>query len=62
MKLQVDYCWKDNNAPKGYLKGSITYPRNPRKTVESEIARVMKAAEEKEKKPLIVVGFIEYGS
>jgi len=58
--LCVEYAFKNENATCGYTAGRLTYPRNPQKELASEITRVLKAAEEKEKKPLIFVGYILY--
>jgi len=61
MRLKVDYCFKNEHATCGFTSGSIDYPRNPRKETASEVMRLLEAASEKEKKPVILVGFYEYG-
>lgn len=61
-RLIVEYTFKNDNAQTGYSKGRLDYPRNPNKHTAAEVERIMKAAEQKENKPVILVGFIEYGS
>jgi len=59
-RLSVDYCFKNENAQCGYVRGNVTYPRNPNKTLGSELERLLKAAEEKEKQTIIFIGYVLY--
>lgn len=58
--LEVEYCFRNEVARCGFTKGHITMERNPRKVVEFEVERILKVAEEKEKNPVIFIGYVLY--
>ena len=61
MRINVEYCFPNENATCGYTKGKIDYPKNPRKTTGSEVCRLLAAAAEKEKRPVIFIAYNLYG-
>ena len=56
----VSYCFENPESKSGFTTKSLTQQYNPRKEMAYNLERVFKAAEETEKKPIILVGFITF--
>lgn len=58
--ITLSYCFQNLESKSGYTTKSLTEMYNPRKEMAFNLERIFKAAEEQEKKPIILVGFVTF--
>lgn len=58
--ITLSYCFENLESKSGFTTKSMTQMFNPRKELAFNLERVFKAAEETEKKPIILVGFVTF--